>query len=223
MRNNRLKLSRRDFANMCSGFFTREEPDDKDNNLTVYENRIKSFAMELDLKLETSEIKKIANACVNSWHKYINIDPDVVPLLKILRNKKSLALITNFDHPNYIYSILSKYQLIKYFNWITISGEVGFKKPDPQIFQITLDQSNLKPQEVVYIGDSKEDIEGAINAGIKPILIYRQNFKERLLRNDFHSKRKAEVKPIEEINLDLRIMPFKTISRLTELYKILEL
>lgn len=223
MRNNGLKLSRRDFANKCSGFFTREEPNEKNNSLSVYENRIKNFAMELDLKLETSEIIKIANACVNSWHKYINIDPEVVPLLKILRNKKSLALITNFDHPTYIYSILSKYHLIKFFNWITISGEVGFKKPDPQIFQITLDQSNLKPQDVVYIGDSKEDIEGAINAGIKPILIYRQDFKKRLLGNDYHSKRKAEVKGIEENIMDLRIMPFKTISRLTELYKILDL
>ena len=171
MKNNGLKLSRKDFANLCNGFFKREEPNEKDDRLSVYENRIKSFAMELDLKLEISEIIKIANACVNAWHKYIKLDPDVIPLLKHLRNNKTLALITNFDHPTYIYSILSKYLLIEYFNWITISGEVGFKKPDSQIFQITLDQSNLKPQDVVYIGDSKEYIEGAINSVIKPILI----------------------------------------------------
>ncbi|MFX1600986.1 MAG: HAD family hydrolase [Promethearchaeota archaeon] len=223
MRNNGLKQSRRYFANMCSSFFTREEPEELDKNLTVYENRIKRFAVDLDLRLETLEIKKIANNCVNSFHKYITIDPEAIPLLKILRNKKSLALITNFDHPSYIYSILAKYQLMKYFKCITISGEIGFKKPDPRIFHITLEHSNLKSQEVVYIGDSKEDIEGAINVGIKPILIQRQNFKNRLLGNDYQSKRKAKIKAKEKNKLDLGIVPFKKISCLTELYEILYL
>lgn len=223
MKNNGLNLSKRDFANVCNGFFTREEPIEKDKNLTIYENRIRRFALDLSLELETHEIKKIANDCVNSWHKYVKIDPEALPLLGILRINKALALISNFDHPPYLYSILSKYKLKKYFKFIAISGEIGVKKPDPQIFHITLEKFELKPQEVVYIGDSKEDIEGALNAGIKPILIQRQSFKKRLIGNDYYSKSVVKVKARENINQYLKIKPFKTISRLKELYKILDL
>ena len=95
-----------------------------------------------------------------------------------LKKSKKVALITNFDHPPYIYSILNKYNFFEYFDEITISGEVGFKKPDPSIFFITLKRMNLESQDVIYVGDSKEDIIGATKAGIKPILIQRKKIIE---------------------------------------------
>jgi len=221
MRDKGLRLSRRNFANICSGFFTREEPAKRDKNLTIYENRIRNFANDLRLSLKTYEIKNIAHECVISWHKYVKIDPDAIPLLKILRNEKNLALITNFDHPPFLYSILSKYKLIEYFEFIAISGEIGYKKPDPQIFNITLEKLKLKPLEVLFIGDSKEDIEGALKAGIKPILIRRQNLKKTIIGNDYYSKKKGKAK--EKITKNSKMIPFKTISHLKELYQILNL
>jgi len=221
MKKNGLKLSKRDCANLCSGFFTREEPIETDKILTVYENRIKDFAMDLGLVLETYEIKRIANDTVHSWHNYVKLDPEAIPLLSILRNEKDLALITNFDHPPFIYSILSTYHLLEYFKYLAISGEIGYKKPDPQIFNITLEKLDLRPQEVVFIGDSNEDIQGALNAGIKPILIQRQSLKKRIIGNDYYSKRKAKAR--EKVNQYSRMMPFKTVSRLKELYSLLNL
>ena len=32
----------------------------------------------------------------NEWEKFIEIDPDTIPLLQKLRNKVKLALITNY-------------------------------------------------------------------------------------------------------------------------------
>jgi len=214
-----LKSSKTDFSNECNGFFSRVEPKEGVEGLTIYENKIRDFAIDLNLILENSEIKKIASDCVNAWHKYIKIDPESLPLLEVLKNKKSLALITNFDHPPYIYSVLSDYKLAKYFESITISGEIGFKKPDPQIFHITLKKMGLGPDEVVYIGDSKEDIEGANNAKIKPILIQRQKLKKLLSGNDYFSKKIAKNPNMQ----NSRIKPWKTISNLQDLYKLLNL
>jgi len=221
MKKNGLTLSKRDFANLCSGFFTRKEPLEEDKSLTIYESRIKDFAINLKLEIQTHEIKRIANECVNSWHSYVKLDLEAIPLLNFLRNEKDLALITNFDHPPSIYSILSTYQLTEYFKYLAISGEIGIKKPDPQIFNITLEKLDLRPQEVVFIGDSNEDIEGALNAGIKPILIQRQSLKKRMIGNDYYLKRKAEAK--ELVNQYSRMIPFKTVSRLKELYSLLNL
>ncbi len=214
-----LKISKKDFADACNGFFTKTEPVENDDELTVYENRIKKFTKDLNVKLKKSEITKIANGTVNAWHKYIIIDPETIPLLEALKNKKSIALITNFDHPPYIYEILSKYELTKYFEFITISGEIHIRKPDPRIFHITLEKIGLMPDEVVFIGDSKEDIEGATNAGIKPILIQCQNSKRMLTGNDYFSKKIAK-----KLNLqNSRIKPWRTISNLRDLHKLLYL
>ena len=214
-----LKLSKTDFADACNGFFTKTEPVENDDELTVYENRIKNFTIDLNVKLNKSEITKIANGTVTAWHRYIIIDPETIPLLEALKNKKSIALITNFDHPPYIYEILSKYELTRYFEFIAISGEIGFKKPDPQIFHITLKKIGLLPDDVVFVGDSKEDIEGAINAGIKPILIQRQSSKRMLTGNDYFSKKKNK-KLTEQYS---RIKPWRIISNLRDLYKLLYL
>lgn len=214
-----LRISKKDFAKECDGFFSKTEPRENDENLTTYENRIRKFALDLNLKLKISEIAKIANCCVNAWHEYIRLDSDTIPLLERLKNEKSITLITNFDHPPYIYEILSKYGLTQYFEFIIISGEIGVKKPDPQIFHIPLKKSGLNPAEVVFIGDSKEDIEGANNAGIKPILILHQKIKKTLIANDYFLK-KTNKKLTEQYS---RIKPWRIICSLRDLYQILNL
>ncbi|MCK4781239.1 MAG: HAD family hydrolase [Candidatus Lokiarchaeota archaeon] len=219
MRRYGLKLSKIDFADACNGFFTRAEPEKTHDELTNYENKIRQFAFDLKISLKITEIIQIGQDTINAWHKYIKIDPETLPLLEVLKNKKSIALITNFDHPPHIYSVLSKYKLAKYFDFTAISREIGYKKPDPKIFHITLENIGLEPDEVVFIGDSKEDVEGANNAGIKPIFIQRQSSKQILTDNDYFSKNIAK-----KLNTqNSRINPWKIISNLRDLYKIINL
>lgn len=50
---------------------------------------------------------------------------------------------------------------------LVISEEVGFAKPQPQIFQIALKELNAKAEETLMVGDSlSSDGEGARNLGI---------------------------------------------------------
>jgi len=216
-----LIMSNKDFVNVCSGFFNKIKIEKKDNNLSIYENKIKRFALDLNIKLKFNEIREIQQKTIYAWHKYIEIDPETIPLLEIIKNKKSLALITNFDHPPHVYSILAKYNLTKYFEFVAISGEIGYEKPNSKIFYVTLENIGLKPADVVFIGDSNEDVEGALNAGIKPILIQRQNLKKRMRGNDYISRKKVKGKKIIKNNSNF--IPFKIISRLRDLYQVLNL
>ncbi|MFW9939198.1 MAG: HAD family hydrolase [Candidatus Thorarchaeota archaeon] len=209
-----LDLTKRNFVRICTDFFTKPEPSKLLNNLTVYENRIKYFSDNLGLNLKEFEIKETAYACVDAWHQYLRIDLEAVPLLRKLKKSKKLALITNFDHPPYIYSILNKYNSLEYFDEITISGEVGFKKPDPSIFLMTLKKMDLTSQDVIYIGDSKEDIIGATKAGIKPILIQRK----KIIGNDYRAKNSSEFMNIE----DLKQYNYTKISTLKEILDLVE-
>jgi FMN phosphatase YigB (HAD superfamily) len=52
------------------------------------------------------------------------------------------------------------------------SGNVGFMKPDPRIFQAAVDFLGLEPDQVWYVGDLPAiDVVGARRAGIQPYLL----------------------------------------------------
>lgn len=56
------------------------------------------------------------------------------------------------------------------FDIILVSEEAGIKKPNPKIFDMTIERLELSPDECVYIGDHPlNDIEGAGRAGLKTI------------------------------------------------------
>ncbi len=168
-----LTLSEASFALHCDDFFERPEPQFPEDHLTVLERRIKALGIELGLTLSNNELEKTAVAIVNAWQQYVSLDPDTLPVLHALKAQKSLALISNFDHPPYVHSLLSALDLTGCFDSIVISGDVGVKKPDPRIFSFALQQTQLQPHEVVYVGDSTVDVQGARAAGMRPIRIQR--------------------------------------------------
>jgi putative hydrolase of the HAD superfamily len=57
---------------------------------------------------------------------------------------------------------------------VVISEEVGVTKPDPRIFRIALEALGRPAAETVMVGDAwQNDIEGARNAGIRPVWFNR--------------------------------------------------
>jgi len=66
----------------------------------------------------------------------------------------------------------------KYFKHIFLAKEIGFKKPDPQFFQVIIDHFNMQPSFFIMIGDNyRNDCEGAKNAGIKTVFFNAKHVK----------------------------------------------
>jgi len=98
---------------------------------------------------------------------------DVVPALDQLKERGLvLGLISNVDR-----DITPLYQELGLANWLGVvvtSQEVGFNKPDPQIFRAALRKAKLRPIEALYVGDQPQiDVVGANGAGMVGILIDR--------------------------------------------------
>ena len=184
-----LKISQKLFALECDRIMSKPEPIINEQHLTVYEKRIFSLGLNLNLKLERENIRKIANDSINAWQKYVPLDPDTITVLKVLKERKTLALITNFDHPPYVYSLLSDMKLSEYFNSIVISSEVGIKKPNPLIFTSAFKKSNLQPKEVCYVGDTEDDMKAARSAKMYPIFIQRKNNLDFGMIDDYNFER----------------------------------
>ena len=92
-----------------------------------------------------------------------------------LKEKYKLAILSNGDGKQQRKKI--EYTgLNKYFSDIVISSEVGYSKPEKEIFEIACKAVNLTPRNCAMIGDKYQvDIEGAINAGMHGIWVNRKN------------------------------------------------
>ena len=111
-------------------------------------------------------------------NKYFCLLPEAEKVVKYLAAKYPLTIISNgfkeVQHYKFEHSGLAPY-----FTHTLISEEVGFNKPQPQIFEIALERNGIMADEAVMVGDSyTSDIAGAKAAGIDQIWIHEGETEE---------------------------------------------
>ena len=62
------------------------------------------------------------------------------------------------------------FKIYHLFDVIISSYNVRMKKPDPRIYQHTLEKLGIRPEEAVFIDDLEENVKGAEVVGIKGIV-----------------------------------------------------
>jgi putative hydrolase of the HAD superfamily len=109
------------------------------------------------------------------WELY----PEVPSVLEQLQPSFQLGVVSNFD--GRLRFILQHLGISKFFAHIFISSEIGADKPDPEIFRRALKLIDLKPTEVLHVGDDPErDWEAASTAGLS---IFRLDRPKNSLRD----------------------------------------
>ena len=101
--------------------------------------------------------------------RIVRLVPGTMELLEYLKPKYHLHLITNgFEEVQH--TKLSGSGMEPYFETLTVSEEVGVKKPNPEIFRYALKKAGATPEESLMIGDEMAvDIDGARAAGIDQV------------------------------------------------------
>lgn len=109
--------------------------------------------------------------------RIVRLIPGTMELLEYLKPKYHLHLITN-GFQEVQDTKLSLSGMKPYFETLTVSEEVGVKKPNPEIFRYALRKANASAEESLMIGDEiAVDIDGARAAGIDQIF-FNPNGKE---------------------------------------------
>lgn len=117
--------------------------------------------------------------------------PETIGVIKELKTKYKLGLITNTSYQSY-QSLQDKYKVTDLFDAVVTSFECGIIKPDPRIFQLTIEMLKIEKEEVLMVGDSlKDDTEASETFGIKGILIDRK---------DKYPDYPVRIKTLEDIN-----------------------
>ncbi|MBE2287896.1 MAG: HAD-IA family hydrolase [Prosthecobacter sp.] len=96
-----------------------------------------------------------------AWEVFV----DVRPALEDLSRDHRLLVLSNFDRR--LRSILEGHGLMRFFENVIISSEVGASKPHPRMFQAALAVAGCEPDRCLHIGDDARcDGEGAAAAGV---------------------------------------------------------
>ena len=100
---------------------------------------------------------------------------DAVPILEQFTRSHALAVLTNGPGDVQRAKLWAS-GLGRFFPIAVVSGEIGFGKPDPRIFNTALDRLDVRADEAIAIGDSLErDVQGARNAGLRCIWLNREH------------------------------------------------
>ncbi len=125
-----------------------------------------------DLSPEDKIIVEAVDAFFLEYFKALKLDENAMSVLKELKDKYSLGIVSLLMYSPPLQKFLKKHNMLKFFDVIVTSADIGYRKPHSKIFLAALEKLKVKPFEAVFIGDDPiRDILGAKNIGMKTILI----------------------------------------------------
>lgn len=113
----------------------------------------------------------------DAWNSIlVGFSDNVVQLLEKLRTRYKLYLLSNTNSIHYDLFISNFAEKYGYdFNSLFVkpywSFKVGMRKPDEEIYQFVMADSNLNPDETVFIDDSPQNVKSSVRAGVPAILL----------------------------------------------------
>ena len=118
-------------------------------------------------------------------HRLSHLYPHVQKVLAQLHESGfKLALVTN-KPSKFVPEVLAKHGLDAYFVDVIGGDTFTNKKPDPEALNWLLDKHRLESSEMLMVGDSKNDILAAQNAGCRSFaLTYGYNHGEPIERSN---------------------------------------
>jgi beta-phosphoglucomutase len=134
---------------------------------------------------------------------------DVVPVLEALQQLGlGLGVLSNFG--THLRTVLARFELMPYFDFVVVSAEEGVAKPDPRIFARVVAEAGRPVERILYVGDHLgDDVEGARGAGMDAVLIDRGDHQPDVpapridLLLDLAAYVRAPLAPAQAIVLDM--------------------
>ena len=159
-------------------------------------HRLSDTFKELCVEVSDIQINKLSIDYINHLSDFNNLIPNAITVLENFHSNYSMHIITN-GFKEVQRKKLEKSGLSKYFKTITISEDVGFKKPSKEIFLQAVIKANAIIENSVMIGDNfNADIIGAKSVGMKAIYYNFHQTKEKQLSGVFKINDLLELKDI---------------------------
>ena len=147
---------------------------------------VEEFWHEIGPELGLNSVDEV-DAFRHRYRADEEINQGVLDLIHRLHGNYKLAVLSN--SPPGLSKWLADWNMLNFFKVVFCSGDEGMAKPDPEAFELTLERLGLKPNEAVFIDDTREHVEAARKLGLQGILFTTAEKLEEeldlLLRKDF--------------------------------------
>jgi putative hydrolase of the HAD superfamily len=150
--------------------------------VNLYETGKMSSAEFFDWLRDRFRLQISFDEFANIWNDIFTENLEVSEVIRSLKGIKRLGLLSNTNALHFDY-VLSKFPVVHVFDRWFLSHEVGFKKPDPEIYRRAIEWASVEPEKILFIDDAPRNVEAAVSLGIQGIHFTSvQQMKEELSR-----------------------------------------
>lgn len=122
-----------------------------------------------------------ANQVARQMEDVSGLNHELVAVIRSLKQHYKIGMLSNIS-TSFLQQFLDNNDIRHLFDVVITSQEAGFIKPQPEIFELTLDRLGVEPSEGIFIDDREDNIHGGEAVGIRSIL-YVDNDQ---LKRDLH-------------------------------------
>jgi len=117
-----------------------------------------------------------------NFPQYFKLDDKALDYVKNLKDKYRLFIFTSGTIQN-VPEI--KNALDEVFENIYSAYEIGLRKTDPNVYRFLAEEIGVKPSEILFIDDTKENTDAAIAAELNAV-VYKNldDFKDKLKKTE---------------------------------------
>ena len=126
---------------------------------------------------EDISLKKLLEIYYLEVYSERKLYPEVISVLNSLKNiGVRMGVVSNTTNPRFMKkNEMQAAGLAPFFDFAIYSSDTPYRKPHPSIFQLAIESLNMKPEEILFVGDNISlDIIGAKNVGMKSAWINRE-------------------------------------------------
>ncbi len=109
--------------------------------------------------------------------------PGAMELLDYLKEKYLLACLTN-NNVIHWETLTRKSNIENKFQRCYKSFELGLLKPNPEFFHYAIRDLQMEPKEIIFLDDSKNNIEVALSLGLKAFHVQGLDAVRRVLKDE---------------------------------------
>ena len=101
-------------------------------------------------------VQEMERCFAERYEDTLRLPQGVVEMLQYWQGKVSMDVVSNFHVADLPEKLLAKYGLTSYLDFVIDSAQCGYRKPNPEIYEIAAQKANISPEnyhQILFIGD----------------------------------------------------------------------
>ncbi|MBU6490967.1 HAD family phosphatase [Patescibacteria group bacterium] len=99
------------------------------------------------------------------WEAHIRFNTELITFIKEIRTRYKTGLLSNATSP-FFHTVMALSGTAGLFDHVVVSSEIGYAKPEPEIYRAILSDMKLSSSDALMIDDSQVNLDGAKKVGM---------------------------------------------------------